>query len=86
MKGYKKLIPLFLGNKGIRIRGNLSSDEFQKCLIFSAKVIEVNIVRERLGHPTNVDCLTDATNLYFAKEYEFDFICSSHGLEHVANL
>lgn len=71
MKRYKKLIPLFLGNEGIRIGGNLSSDKFQKCLTYSAKVIEVNIVREHLGHPTNVDYLTDATNLYFAKKYEF---------------
>lgn len=85
MKGYKKLIPLFLGKKGIRIGGNLNSDEFQECLTYFAKVIEVNIVRERFGHPTNVDYLADATNLYFAKECEFDFVCSSHVLEHVAN-
>ncbi len=66
MKGYKKFIPLFLDKKGIRIGGKLSSDEFQEYIADSAKVIEVNIVRERFGHLTNVDYLTDTTNLYFA--------------------
>lgn len=84
MRGYKKLIPLFSGKKGIRIGGRLS-DEFQECLSYSTKIIDVNIVPERLGQPTNADYLTDATNLYFAKDGEFNFVCSSHVLEHIAN-
>ena len=83
-RGVKKLIPLFSGKKGIRIGGMLSG-EFQECLSYSTKVIDVNIVRERLGQPTNADYLTDATNLYFAKDDEFDFVCSSHVLEHLVN-
>jgi len=85
MRGYKKIIPLFSGKKGIRIGGELSSEEFQECLKYSAKIIDVNIVRERFGQPTNSDYLTDATNLYFTKDCEFDFVCSSHVLEHLAN-
>jgi len=85
MGGYKKLIPLFSGKKGIRTGGELSSEEFQECLKYSAKIIDVNIVREHFGQPTNADYLTDAANLYFAKDCEFDFVCSSHVLEHIAN-
>lgn len=85
MKGYKKLIPLFLDKKGIRTGGELSSKEFQECLKYSAKIIDVNIVRERYGQPTNADYLTDTANLYFAKDCEFDFVCSSHVFEHIAN-
>ena len=85
MRGYKKLIPLFSGKKGIRIGGELSSDEFRECTSYSTKIIDVNIVPERLGQPTNADYLTDATNLYFAKDGEFDFVCSSHVLEHIAS-
>lgn len=84
MRGCKKLIPLFSGKKGIRIGGELSG-EFQECLSHSTKIIDVNIVPERLGQPTKADYLTDATNLYFAKDGEFDFVCSSHVLEHIAN-
>jgi SAM-dependent methyltransferase len=80
----KKLIPLFAGRKGVRIGGKLS-DKFEECLSYATKVIDVNIVRDRLRQSVDVDYLTDATNLYFAKDGEFDFVCSSHVLEHIAN-
>jgi len=85
-RGCKELIPLFSGKKGIRIGGKLSS-EFEECLSYSTstKIIDVNIVREHRGQPTNADYLTDATDLYFAKDGAFDFVCCSHVLEHIAN-
>lgn len=76
MRGYKKFIPLFSGKEGIRIGGRISG-KFQECLSYSTKIIDVNIKPEHMGQPTNADYLTDATNLYFAKDNEFDFICSS---------
>ncbi len=85
IKGYKKLIPLFSNKKGIRMGGDLNTKEFQKCLSYSKKIIDVNILSEYMGKPTNADYLTDATNLSFAKNNEFDFVCSSNLLEHISN-
>jgi len=83
-KNQRKLLPYFKNKKGIRIGGALRG-EFKNYLKNASKVINVDAVPFFFGKPTNADYLTDATDLYFAKDDEFDFLCSSHVLEHLAN-
>lgn len=83
-KDVEKLLPYFQNKRGIRIGGKLKW-EIQRFLRHTAKVIDINIVRFYFGKPIKVDYLADVTNLYFAKDGEFDFVCSSHVLEHIPN-
>ncbi|MBT0158540.1 class I SAM-dependent methyltransferase [Candidatus Bathyarchaeota archaeon A05DMB-2] len=83
-KEEKKLIPYFQNKRGIRIGGDLRWI-FQNLVRQSSELIDVNVVEAYLGEATKVDYNTDATNLYFARDNEFDFICSTHVLEHIAD-
>jgi len=76
-----RICKIFKNKKGIRIGGRLI---FDNCLLID-NITDVNIARRFLGEKNKVDYLTDAPNLYFSKDNEFDFVASSHVLEHIAN-
>jgi len=80
----KNLQPYFEHANGIVIGGNLSwkFNDFIKC---ANKTINVDVVANYPGNLVQPDYLTDAANLYFAKDSEFNFVCSSHVLEHLAD-
>jgi SAM-dependent methyltransferase len=80
----KTLLPYFKNKRGVCIGGALRW-EFQEYLKQAAQVINVNVGPSYEGQPTSANYLTDAANLYFARNSEFDFVCSSHVLEHLAN-
>lgn len=80
----ENLLPYFNDKSGICIGGVLYW-KFGEYLKSASQLINVDSVAFFSGKPTYADYLTDATNLYFAKDNEFDFLCSSHVLEHVAN-
>ncbi len=71
----------FKNKKGIRIGGTVLLDS---CFLHSS-VVDVNIEKERFGEKNKLDYLTDAANLYFSKNNEYDFVVSSHVLEHLAD-
>lgn len=79
-----KVVPYFKDKTGIRIGGKLGW-KFKKFIKKSKEIIDVNISKDYVEKNNKVDYLTDATNLYFSKDNEFDFICSSHVLEHLSN-
>jgi predicted SAM-dependent methyltransferase len=80
----KTLQPHFENSYGVVIGGNLSwkFNDFLKC---ANKILNVDVVKNYPGNLVQPDYLADAANLYFAKDSEFDFVCSSHVLEHLAN-
>ena len=78
------MVPYFKDKIGVRIGGKLGW-KFEKFIKNTNKIIDVNISKDYLGKNNKIDYLTDATNLYFAKDNEFDFVCSSHVLEHLSN-
>jgi SAM-dependent methyltransferase len=80
----KNLLPYFMNKSGICIGGALRW-EFQEYLKSVERVINVDCVRYFVGEPTIADYVCDATDLHFAKDCEFDFVCSSHVLEHISN-
>jgi predicted SAM-dependent methyltransferase len=51
----------------------------------AAQVVNVDLVAEYPGGSVVPDYVTSASNLYFARDGEFDFVCSSHVLEHLSN-
>jgi SAM-dependent methyltransferase len=83
-KNKRKLLPYFENKRGICISGSLRW-KFETYPKSASQVINVDNVAFFFGQPTNADYLTDATELYFARDNEFDFVCSSHVLEHLAN-
>jgi predicted SAM-dependent methyltransferase len=76
----QKLEPYFKDKKGICIGGALRW-KFQNYLETASETINVNVVTQ--GNQT--DYVADASNLYFADSNDYDFVCSSHVLEHVTN-
>jgi len=80
----RNILPYFENKRGICIGGALRW-EFQEYLKSSEQIINVDCVKYFFGQPTNADYICDATDLYFAKDNEFDFVCSSHVLEHLTN-
>jgi predicted SAM-dependent methyltransferase len=77
----KKLQPYFENKIGICIGGRLRW-VFQNYLITAEKTVNVNVIAED-GQKN--DFITDASDLYFAGSNKFDFVCSSHVLEHLTN-
>jgi len=80
----QELLPYFENKKGIRIGGSLRW-KFEKYTDFATQIVDVNNTPFFVGIPNKADYFTDATNLYFSQDGEFDFVCSSHVLEHIAN-
>ncbi|MCX5713219.1 MAG: methyltransferase domain-containing protein, partial [Candidatus Omnitrophica bacterium] len=74
----------FKGKTGIRIGGRLSP-EYTTYLSLCEKVIDANIILPGGSAPEEVDYIAEATNLHFAGDGQYDFVCSAHVLEHVAN-
>lgn len=73
----------FKGKSGITVGGSIRG-EAQKYLD-KANVVNVDSIPDFYGQATNADYLTDASNLYFANDGQYDFVCSSHVLEHLTN-
>jgi predicted SAM-dependent methyltransferase len=69
----------FKDKTGICIGGDMR-DNFQIFLKLAAKIVNVNI--EAINQ---VDYVADASDLYFAEDSGYDFVCSSHVLEHLMN-
>lgn len=80
----ENLLPYFENRRGVCIGGALRW-EFQDYVQSAAQVTNVDAVSSFFGRPTAADYLADATDLHFANDHEFDFLCSSHVLEHLAN-
>lgn len=80
----KNIAPYFEGAQGICIGGVLGW-LFQDYLKKAAKVVNVDQIADYPGNKISQDYVTDAANLYFAKDAEFDFVCSSHVLEHLTD-
>ncbi len=79
-----QVLPYFKDSCGIVIGGSLPS-QFNQFLGYSRKVVNVDVVDNYPGSSLRVDYLTDAANLHFAGDGDFDFVCSCHVLEHLAN-
>jgi predicted SAM-dependent methyltransferase len=76
------LQPYFLNKSGICIGGELKW-QFQEYLETAFKTINVDLTTS--NNKQKIDYTTDASNLYFADSNEYDFVCSSHLLEHLMN-
>ena len=82
-KVFKLLLPQFQNKKGVRIGGSL--EWYFEDMVASAQVIDVDIQSCHHGIHTEADIIAEATDLYFSADSEYDFVCSGHVLEHVAN-
>ncbi len=79
----RDILPFFDGKSGICIGGSLRW-LFKEYMERAARVVYVDIVANYPGSRAP-NYLTHASNLDFARDGEFDFVCSSHVLEHLAN-
>lgn len=81
----REILPAFEGARGICIGGSLRW-RFREYLKKAADVIDVDLVAAYPhGNRMVPDYVTSASNLYFAGDSEFGFVCSSHVLEHIPN-
>ncbi len=78
------LLRFFNGKCGVVIGGRLRW-HFKALRKTAQKIINVDNCPSNLKKPSDVDYVTDAANLFFAKDGTLDFVCSSHVLEHLAN-
>ncbi len=78
------LLRFFNNKTGVVIAGTLRG-HFKVLIKTAKRVINVDNSEVYLGVSTDVDYLSDATNLSFAADESMDFVCSSHLLEHLAN-
>jgi SAM-dependent methyltransferase len=60
-------------------------DEFRELVDQADRVVDLNAIRDHHSQTTKVDIVGDATDMTpFANE-RFDFVCSSHLLEHLSD-
>jgi SAM-dependent methyltransferase len=85
--GLLLMFPLlgFFENKcGIVIGGHLRWN-FKPLLETAQKIIHIDNCPDCEGTSARIDYVTEASDLFFAKNESMDFVCSSHVLEHLAN-
>jgi len=79
-----RLLPFFRNKCGIVIGGRLRW-QFNALAKAARKIINVDNCPSNQKKPADVDYVADAANLSFAQDGTFDFVSSSHVLEHLAN-
>ena len=79
-----RLLPFFRNKSGVIIGGRLRW-QFDALAKAARNIINVDNCPSNQKKPADVDYVTDAANLSFAQDKTFDFVCSSHVMEHLAN-